>query len=48
MLPAPLPDLDGLDPDVNLPAPESRPAEDKDAVIQAAEEWIATQASVPQ
>jgi hypothetical protein len=31
---------DGLDPDVAIPTPESRPAEDADAVIQAAEEWI--------
>jgi hypothetical protein len=30
----------GLDPDVSIPTPESRPAEDADAVIQAAEEWI--------
>ena len=35
--------LDGIDPDVKLPAPDSRPTEDKDAVIQAAEEWIAAQ-----
>jgi len=34
---------DGLDPDAALPAPASRPAEDADAVIQAAEEWIASQ-----
>lgn len=33
----------GLDPDVKLPAPDSRPAEDKDAVLQAAESWIASQ-----
>jgi hypothetical protein len=31
---------DGLDPDTALPAPDSRPAEDADAVIQAAEDWI--------
>jgi C-terminal processing protease CtpA/Prc len=33
--------LDGIDPDVKLVAPESRPTEDHDAVIQAAEEWVA-------
>lgn len=37
--------LDGIDPDVKLPSADSRPTEDKDAVIQAAEEWIAAQAS---
>jgi hypothetical protein len=31
---------DGLDPDVPIPTPESRPTEDADAVIQAAEQWI--------
>jgi carboxyl-terminal processing protease len=31
---------DGLDPGVSIPTPESLPAEDADAVIQAAEEWI--------
>jgi C-terminal processing protease CtpA/Prc len=31
---------DGLDPDVPLTAPESRPAEDADAVIQAAQDWL--------
>jgi carboxyl-terminal processing protease len=36
---------EGLDPDVKLPAPDSRPAEEKDAVLQAAEDWIAAQAS---
>jgi carboxyl-terminal processing protease len=34
---------DGLDPDAALPAPDSRPAEDADAVIQAAEDWILSQ-----
>jgi carboxyl-terminal processing protease len=34
---------DGIDPDVALPAPDSRPAEDKDAVVQAAEDWLAAQ-----
>lgn len=34
---------DGIDPDVALPVPESRPAEDADAVIQAAEDWILSQ-----
>lgn len=34
---------DGVEPDVKLPAPESRPAEDKDPVIQAAEDWIESQ-----
>jgi carboxyl-terminal processing protease len=38
---------DGLDPDVKLPAPDSRPTEEKDAVLQAAEDWIAAQASAP-
>jgi carboxyl-terminal processing protease len=40
--------LDGIDPDVKLPAAESRRAEEKDVVIQAAEEWIAAQASASQ
>jgi carboxyl-terminal processing protease len=31
---------DGVDPDVVIPAPESRPAEDADAVIQAAQDWL--------
>jgi len=34
---------DGLDPDTPLPAPDSRPAEDADAVAQAAKDWIASQ-----
>jgi carboxyl-terminal processing protease len=34
---------DGIDPDVKLPAPDSRPTEDKDSVVQAAEDWIAAQ-----
>jgi carboxyl-terminal processing protease len=38
---------DGLDPDVQLPAPDSRPTEEKDAVLQTAEDWIAGQASAP-
>jgi carboxyl-terminal processing protease len=37
---------DGLDPDVKLPAPDSRPTEEKDAVLQAAEDWIASQTKV--
>jgi carboxyl-terminal processing protease len=40
--------LDGIDPDVKLSATDSRPTEDKDAVIQAAEEWIAAQTSAVQ
>jgi hypothetical protein len=36
---------DGLDPDVAIPTPESRPAKDADAVIQAAEEWILSAAA---
>jgi len=40
--------LDGIDPDVKLPAADSRPAEEKDVVIQAAEEWIAAQVSASQ
>ncbi|HEY1464015.1 MAG TPA: S41 family peptidase [Terriglobales bacterium] len=31
---------DGLDPDVKVPDPESRVAEDKDPVLQAAEKWL--------
>ena len=31
---------DGVDPDVVIPIPESRPAEDADAVIQAAQAWL--------
>jgi carboxyl-terminal processing protease len=34
---------DGVEPEVKLPAPGSRPAEEKDAVVQAAEDWITTQ-----
>jgi hypothetical protein len=34
---------DGIDPDVKLPSPDSRPTEEKDAVLQAAEDWIASQ-----
>jgi C-terminal processing protease CtpA/Prc len=34
---------DGIDPDVKLPTPDSRPTEEKDAVLQAAEDWIASQ-----
>jgi carboxyl-terminal processing protease len=33
---------DGIYPDVVLPAPHSRPAEDKDAVLQAAEAWLSS------
>jgi carboxyl-terminal processing protease len=36
---------DGLDPDEKLPAPETRPAEEKDAVLVAAEEWLSKQTS---
>jgi carboxyl-terminal processing protease len=36
---------DGIDPDVKLPAPDARPPEDKDAVLEAAEDWIAAQSS---
>jgi hypothetical protein len=36
---------DGIDPDVKLPAPDSRPPEDKDAVLGAAEDWIVMQSS---
>jgi len=38
---------DGIDPDVKLPAPDSRPAEEKDPVLQAAENWLAAQTSAP-
>jgi carboxyl-terminal processing protease len=34
---------DGIDPDVKLPALDSRPEEEKDAAVQAAEDWIAAQ-----
>lgn len=34
---------DGIDPDVKLPPPDSRPAEENDAVLQAAEDWIVAQ-----
>jgi hypothetical protein len=34
---------DGIDPDVMLPAPDSRPAEDADAVLQAGQDWISSQ-----
>jgi carboxyl-terminal processing protease len=37
---------DGINPDVKLPAPDTRPAEEKDAVLQAAEDWIAAQSKV--
>jgi carboxyl-terminal processing protease len=34
----------GIDPDVQLPAPDSRPTEEeKDVVVQAAEDWLASQ-----
>jgi len=36
---------DGIDPDVKLPAPATRPAEEIDAVLQAAEDWIIAQTS---
>jgi len=35
---------DGLDPDEKIPAPETRPAEDQDAALLAAEEWLSKQA----
>jgi hypothetical protein len=35
----------GIDPDAKLPAPEPRPTEGKDAVLQAAEVWIIAQTS---
>jgi C-terminal processing protease CtpA/Prc len=38
---------DGIDPDIKLPAPDSRPAEEKDPVLQAAESWLAAQTSAP-
>jgi carboxyl-terminal processing protease len=34
---------DGLKPDVQIPAPESRPPEIKDAVLQAAQKWLSEQ-----
>jgi carboxyl-terminal processing protease len=34
---------DGLDPDVKLPAPDSRLKEEKDVVLQAAQDWLAAQ-----
>jgi carboxyl-terminal processing protease len=39
--------LDGLDPDVRLPAPDARPREENDVVLQAAMDWIASQATAP-
>lgn len=36
---------DGLDPDEKLPAPETRPLEENDAVLIAAEQWLARQTS---
>jgi carboxyl-terminal processing protease len=36
---------DGLDPDVRMPAPATRPSEENDAVLRAAEEWLAKQTS---
>jgi hypothetical protein len=39
---------DGIDPDTKLPDPDSRPTEEKDAILQAAEDWIAAQTSAPQ
>ena len=35
---------DGLDPDTKAQAPEARPAEDQDAALLAAEQWLAEQA----
>jgi carboxyl-terminal processing protease len=37
---------DGLEPDVHIPEPESRPIEDKDAVLQAAQKWLSEQISI--
>jgi carboxyl-terminal processing protease len=37
--------LDGLDPDEKLPEPETRPAEENDAVLVAAEQWLSKQTS---
>jgi C-terminal processing protease CtpA/Prc len=34
---------DGLDPDEKVPAPETRPSEDTDAALIAAEEWLIRQ-----
>ncbi|MGA1988836.1 MAG: hypothetical protein ABSG72_21385, partial [Candidatus Sulfotelmatobacter sp.] len=34
---------DGLDPDEELPAPERRPAEENDAALVAAEQWLSKQ-----
>lgn len=34
---------DGLDPDEKLPAPERRPAEENDAALVAAEQWLSKQ-----
>lgn len=36
---------DGLDPDEKVSAPETRPTEDQDAALLAAEEWLSKQAS---
>lgn len=36
---------DGLDPDEKVPAPATRPTEENDAVLNAAEEWLAKQTS---
>jgi carboxyl-terminal processing protease len=36
---------DGLDPDEKLPEPETRPAEENDAVLVAAEQWLSKQTS---
>jgi carboxyl-terminal processing protease len=36
---------DGIDPDVMLHAPDARPAEEKDPVLQAAKDWITAQTS---
>jgi len=36
---------DGLDPDEKIPAPETRPTEDQDAALLAAEAWLSKQTS---
>jgi carboxyl-terminal processing protease len=36
---------DGIDPDVKLPTADSRPTEEKDPVLQAAEDWITAETS---
>ncbi len=38
---------DGLDPDMPIIEPESRPTEDQDQAIRAAEDWLIEQSSLP-